>query len=128
MSTLEEINRSDRLYTSGNSVQDDILVQCISEGYHKRRPTSITSENIKTRRPKDWHKRVFLFCLFFNYKNLFKKQTSSEEEIASNNFYTLTSMKKMFSRRPTNITSENIKTRRPKDWHKRVNNRSYTRG
>jgi hypothetical protein len=39
---------------------------------------------------------VFFVC-FFNYKNLFKKQTSSEEEIASNNFYTLTSMKKMFS-------------------------------
>ena len=57
-STLEEINRSDRLYTSGNSVQDDILVQCISESYHNRRPTNITPENNKTRRPKDWHKRV----------------------------------------------------------------------
>ena len=53
-STLEEINRSDRLYTSANSVQDDILVQC----YYNRRPTNITPENNKTRRPKDWHKRV----------------------------------------------------------------------
>ena len=33
-STLEEINRSDRIYTSGNLVQDDMLIQCISESYH----------------------------------------------------------------------------------------------
>jgi hypothetical protein len=56
--TLEEINRSDRFYTSGNPVQDDILVQCISESYHNRRPTNITPENNKTRRPKHCHKRV----------------------------------------------------------------------